>query len=241
MLVGWTFLSVVRFPSGAEYENLVMTMTELEWLNSADPQTLINFLLQKQLATERQLRLLACACCRHAWDRLPRAGRTAIETAERFADGCASAADLIAAAAAFELSGLESTAAAWTTVFESRYSVDSALSLLGQAAAAAPESFFVPARWEAERRRQADLVREIFGNPFQPSDRSADHLTWEDGVARQLAAAIYEGRCFDDLPILADALEEAGCTSAAILAHCRQPDQVHARGCWVLDTVLAKP
>jgi len=52
-------------------------------------------------------------------------------------------------------------------------------------------------------------------------------------VAR-LARAIYEeGRC-GDLPILADALEDAGCTDADILEHCRSAGP-HVRGCWLLD------
>lgn len=55
----------------------------------------------------------------------------------------------------------------------------------------------------------------------------------------QLANAIAEERAFDRLPILADALEEAGCTDEAILAHCREPGP-HVRGCWVVDLLLRK-
>ena len=54
-----------------------------------------------------------------------------------------------------------------------------------------------------------------------------------------IAAAIYADRAFDRLPILADALEEAGCTNADVLLHCRQPGD-HVRGCWVVDLVLGK-
>jgi hypothetical protein len=50
-----------------------------------------------------------------------------------------------------------------------------------------------------------------------------------------MARAIYDGHRFTDLPILADALEEAGCTDAAILAHCRTGE--HVRGCWALDAL----
>ena len=55
----------------------------------------------------------------------------------------------------------------------------------------------------------------------------------------KFAQAIYDDRDFDRLPILADALEEAGCTNADILAHCRQPGE-HVRGCWVVDLLLGK-
>jgi hypothetical protein len=58
-------------------------------------------------------------------------------------------------------------------------------------------------------------------------------------VALDLAAAMYEARDFAGLPVLADALEEAGCEDAGVLAHCRGPGP-HARGCWVVDLLLGK-
>jgi hypothetical protein len=58
-------------------------------------------------------------------------------------------------------------------------------------------------------------------------------------VAGKVGESIYADRAFDRLPILADALEEAGCTDADILAHCRGPGP-HARGCWVVDLILGK-
>jgi hypothetical protein len=64
-------------------------------------------------------------------------------------------------------------------------------------------------------------------------------LSWNDGIVPKLAQAIYDDRVFDRLPILADALEEAGCTNADILNHCRQPGE-HVRGCWVVDLLLGK-
>ena len=62
---------------------------------------------------------------------------------------------------------------------------------------------------------------------------------WNDGTVRKLAQAIYDDRRFADLPILADALEEAGCADAAILAHCRGGGE-YVRGCWVVDLLLGK-
>lgn len=81
-------------------------------------------------------------------------------------------------------------------------------------------------------------------------------LAWNDGTIRKLARLIYEERRFDDLPMLADALEDAGCTDADILMHCRGydsyypyggykegdiiPARMHVRGCWVVDLLLNK-
>jgi len=62
---------------------------------------------------------------------------------------------------------------------------------------------------------------------------------WLTPTVQSIAACIYQDRAFDRLPILADALEEAGCTNADVLLHCRQPGE-HVRGCWVVDLVLGK-
>jgi hypothetical protein len=80
------------------------------------------------------------------------------------------------------------------------------------------------------------IVRDTFGNPFRPVIMESGWLTTN---AINLARTIYDGRAFDHLPILADALEEAGCTDADILTHCRQPGE-HVRGCWVIDLMLGK-
>jgi hypothetical protein len=87
---------------------------------------------------------------------------------------------------------------------------------------------------------QASFLRDLFANPFAPPPApSQTCLAWGGRTVPKLAAAIYEERAFDRLPILADALEESGCTDAAILAHCRTP-AVHVRGCWVVDLLLGK-
>ena len=83
------------------------------------------------------------------------------------------------------------------------------------------------------------LVREIFGNLFRPVNVNPAWLVWNDGTIPKLAQSIYDDRAFDRLPVLADALEEAGCTNAEILEHCRGPGP-HVRGCWVVDLVLGK-
>jgi hypothetical protein len=86
------------------------------------------------------------------------------------------------------------------------------------------------------QRRHAEIIRCIVGNPFRPV---AFDPRWRTETAVALAAGIYELRAFDRLPILADALEEAGCDHPDVLAHCRGPGP-HARGCWVVDGVLGK-
>lgn len=86
---------------------------------------------------------------------------------------------------------------------------------------------------------QCDLIRDIAGNPFQFPKVDPARLTWNDCTVRKLAQTIYDERRYDSLPVLADALEEAGCGDAAILAHCRGPGP-HVRGCWVVDLLLGK-
>lgn len=84
------------------------------------------------------------------------------------------------------------------------------------------------------------LARDFFGPlPFREICIDPDWLTWNDGTAVDLAHTIYEERRFEDMPVLGDALEEAGCENAEILDHCRSLD-IHARGCWVLDLLLGK-
>ena len=79
-------------------------------------------------------------------------------------------------------------------------------------------------------------VRDIFGNPFRPVTFSP---TWRTDTAVALARQMYESRDFSAMPILADALQDAGCDNDDILDHCRG-DGPHVRGCWVVDLVLGK-
>jgi hypothetical protein len=86
----------------------------------------------------------------------------------------------------------------------------------------------------------ADLLREIIGPvPFGRGTIPTSLLRWNDGTVSKIAQAIYEERAFERLPILADALEDAGCDDADILAHCRSAGP-HVRGCWVIDLLLGK-
>ena len=86
-------------------------------------------------------------------------------------------------------------------------------------------------------RRLVGLIRDIFGNPFRP-------VVFDPGCRTStvlgLARPMYESRDFAPMPILADALQDAGCDNAGVLAHCRDPQGTHVRGCWVVDLLLGK-
>jgi hypothetical protein len=87
---------------------------------------------------------------------------------------------------------------------------------------------------------QANLLHDIAGSPFRPPPFIAPAvLASKGGATRRLAEAIYAERAFDRMPILADALEEAGCTDANLLGHLREPGP-HTPGCWALDLILAR-
>ena len=90
--------------------------------------------------------------------------------------------------------------------------------------------------YDDERLGQAELLRDIFGNPFRPV---AFHPRWRTADVLGLARGIYDDRAFDRLPLLADALMEVGCADEQVLGHCRS-DGPHVRGCWVVDLVLGK-
>ncbi len=96
-----------------------------------------------------------------------------------------------------------------------------------------------PADLQRELQQQVLILRCIFGVPFRLAPLEPIWLTCNEGTVPKIAQAIYDHRAFDRLPILADALEEAGCHDAIILNHCRQPSE-HVRGCWVVDLLLGK-
>lgn len=87
-----------------------------------------------------------------------------------------------------------------------------------------------------EAALQCQLARCVFGSPFRPV---LFVPSWMTSDVKAIAEAVYRERRFHDLPVLADALEEAGCTDEQSLSHCRGPGP-HARGCWVVDLLLGK-
>lgn len=91
-------------------------------------------------------------------------------------------------------------------------------------------------RLRSEMSAQIHLILEIFGQPWRRFDFRPECRT-SDTVA--IAQTMYDSRDFTGMPVLADALEEAGCTCSQVLHHCRKPG-CHVRGCWVVDLVLGK-
>jgi hypothetical protein len=206
-------------------------MDEAEWLACTDPEPMLQYLQGK--GSGRKLRLFAVACCRRRRDVLTDApSRAAVEAAERFADGLASRAEL-------RRLGRPRKVGLYLAAYDAASPDATAAAREGSASAAELASLIYPRRERPERRVQARLLRDIFGNPFRPAAVDPAWLAWGGGTPRKLAGAIYDKRRFKDLPNLADALEEAGCTDAAILGHLRGPGP-HVRGCFALDLVLAK-
>jgi hypothetical protein len=148
-----------------------------------------------------------------------------VEVAERFADGAASDAEL---ASVRDKSSMSSS---WfLSVTEPMY-----FPLMWNNVAEV--ALRAGAKWHRELEAICNLIRDIFGNPFRPAALNESWLT-SDVVA--LAKGIYEERAFDRMPILADALQDAGCAVDEVLNHCRDAKQFHVRGCWVVDLLLGK-
>ena len=214
-------------------------MTEAEWLTATDRVAVLAFLRDR--VSERKLRLYLCAGCRAVWWLLVlKESRHAVEVAERYADGEATADELGAAAYHAEADCLPAVpggppfVAAWLANF-------AANDLPFRPDSEGPHGFsrwcFRMITWMAEVRWPGSwLTHDIFGNPFRPVTVDPAWLT-SDVFA--LAAGIYADRAFDRLPILADALQDAGCDNADILNHCRS-DGPHVRGCFVVDLLLGK-
>jgi hypothetical protein len=197
---------------------------------------MLEFLRASGWASERKLRLFATACCRRTW-RLLTDGRSrkAVEVAERYADGRANQREL---RFAFSCAADAYAASSNTT---------DAQAAAGAANAARPEAGYY-SRYVTPRKEHPALLRDLFGPlPFRPPPSLAPSvLTWNDGCIAKLAKALYEERSLPEstldagqLAVLADALEEAGCTNADILSHLRGPGP-HVRGCWPVDAILGK-
>jgi hypothetical protein len=212
-------------------------MTEREWMKMGDPEVGLRFLRRK--ASARKLRLFAVGCCRRVWGLLPEGPcRRAVEVAESYADGLATREQLRRAALAVKAdrANLGSPAASVTVHAPG----GAARWASGWAAYTLRRHTRNHADGQRERRQQCDLLRDLFGPvPFRPVAVDPTWLTWNDGAVASLAQAIYDERRFEEAPVLADALEDAGCGDAEILAHLRGGG-VHVRGCWVVDSLLAR-
>lgn len=193
--------------------------------------------------SDRKLRLFAVACCKGIpFGRLSDQQSKAVEIAEEYADGLATGQSLEDAHETFRDWSATSTyrcCAAWAATLG--YALEAAMTVSHHSTHAARNitNYNSCSKITTHRNIQCLFIRDLSGNPFRPVSIPPAVLAWNNGTIPRLAQAIYDERAFDRVPILADALEEAGCTSADILAHCRSAGP-HVRGCWAVDVVLGK-
>ena len=234
-------------------------MTEQEWLAGTDPKAMLGFLHSK--TSDRKLRLFAAARCRlfrQDWDDWWPI-REAVEAAEQVSDGLCPAGQLTRFHRPWEDFSWDLRLNTIDPHGGSTVLLPDCLGLVLVQAVSSPEAgpaargvlyddlqSYLIGTWKdgpRERLAECQLLQEVFGNPFRPVTASPSWLT-PQVVA--LAQAAYDER---ELPagtldptrlaVLADALEEAGCTDQAILDHLRGPGP-HVRGCWVVDLLLGK-
>jgi hypothetical protein len=206
-------------------------------------------------ASDRKLRLFACACARRLGSLFTdQACRRAVEVAERLADHQARPDEVIAAEGALRrVQNVREELPVLLGSLLHESGEDAAHRFLGGcslAASAALAAFrlqnprhtiteaantWLTAR-DTDRARLGGLLADLFFDRFQ---NVRVQRAWQTEIVVSLAQGIYEERAFDRMAILGDALEDAGCASALVLDHCRQPRE-HARGCWVVDGILDK-
>jgi hypothetical protein len=242
-------------------------MTERDWQTCGHWGRMLTFLSLTGRASPRRLLLFACACCRGLADRLDGPSREALALAERYADDPATPVDLAgchrglwarrqAGPPANEATRLAEDAVrslVWLLVAHTGTSAGSGTPQrsplpLRAARQAASVSWLAhgvdrcgaPRRWALRRARAAlaELLRDLFA-PFGAPAVDPSWVAWRGGLARGLAEEVATTAAFDRLPVLADALEDAGCGDAALLGHLRA-SKPHHRGCWALDALLGR-
>jgi hypothetical protein len=172
--------------------------------------------LLRDRASDRKLRLWACACARHRYSPGLVCVDEAVPMAERWADE--GLPEDLGPLSRFYVCMRD----AWVAADEGTV----------QLVARTVDRRELP----AEKRFLAATLQCVFGNPFHPISFSP---SWHTDTTVALARQMYESRDFGAMPILADALQDAGCDSEDILNHCRG-EGPHVRGCWVADLVLGK-
>jgi hypothetical protein len=217
-------------------------MNEAGWLSCENPNYALTVLRMVGIRSRRKHRLAAAAGLRHFWIDLSTEHRRAITAAERYADGEVRFPELRAAAVRVdrEAFGTAPWAVARVTYREAANALWAVTLLFLPVVCGGPvytNPPFPDARAFAERGRPfMAILRCIFGNPYRPVPFDP---SWRTSTVLGLATAVYAERAFDRLPILADALEDAGCDQPDLLAHCRS-DGPHVRGCWAVDLILGK-
>jgi hypothetical protein len=234
-------------------------MNEAKWLSWTHPDVMVEHLIGANFrhrfgrGRDRKLLLLSCACCRRIWHLLAdERTRKAVELCERQCDQPID--NVLLKTAIDEVTAVHSSAQTrWEKAAcrAAEATVEAATNVTSWACSALRAARFAcrhratadgsdPRQVELRARQdQYHIIRDLFGNPFRPVTLDSSWLTWRDGAVLKMAQAIYEERTFDDLPILADALADAGCSEPNILHHCREGGE-HVPGCWVLDLLLGK-
>ena len=221
-------------------------MTETEWAASADPGAMV-LALPTRAYSARKSRLFVCSCCRRFWAVAPPCVRALVELAERYSDKRYTRERFDKGEVAGALAALRNARPTSTGpevcaieaaehLFRRHRDQRTAAAWAVRAATNDRRGLFAGRDRRREQAVQAQLVRDIFGNPFRPV---AFDPRWRIADVTALARGIYEDRAFDRLPLLADALMDAGCDDEQVLSHCRG-DGPHVRGCWVVDLVLGK-
>ena len=206
-------------------------MTEEEWLNAASPLAMLPCLVGP---SERKLRLFAVACCHRIGLLIEHPDSIrAVEVAGRYAEGCSTADELRDACRAADAHFTTTCVYGTSTGDQAARAAVAASADAGDMIRLHCLSFRMFG--DEDLAANANLLRDIF--PFHPITIDPRWLTT---TVLSLAKGMYESRDFSAMPILADALQDAGCDNDDILAHCRDAAQVHVRGCWVVDLVLAR-
>ena len=219
-------------------------MTEAEWMACEGEDTEDMQALLKSKGSDRKLRLFAVACCRRIEHLCSdRRSQWAIDVAELDADGEVAASHVsevwrAAERVVDELLDLPEDQLADTTYYAALATLWCVMPFTPNwnASAVCSHAAFYAQRTAdliTERKIQAKLLCDVLGPDFAVQGDPR----WQTETVVALATGIYAERAFDRLPILADALEEAGCDHADILAHCRG-NGPHVRGCWVVDLLL---
>lgn len=234
-------------------------MTEAQWRTVADPATMFaEFALCEH---QRKTRLFLVAHCRAYWDLLSDASKAAVETAEQFADGGATDADLAAAEesamaeAAARDKALKSTeqhlqmgsmpepfGLPKAVLVKLQADVESlrakvAAAQFAHAATFPHYSVMDTFAWHLTpetKETDAALIRDIYGNPFRPT---TFNRAWRSETVVSLAKGMYESNELENIKALGLALQAAGCEHPDVLATCRA-DGPHVRGNWVVDLIL---
>jgi hypothetical protein len=210
-------------------------MTEAEWLACASPVALLAYL--EDDGSRRKSLLYAAAVCRRQPELLTEALWNWVGVIELLASGKTDDnLDLTQVIAENEASDLAVVGPPGTRAQYSAIADAVHITWLCNSVELDQDVPISSQELEAVRRANADLVRDIFGNPFRPATLDTSWLT---STVVALARGMYGSRDFGAMPILADALQDAGCDNAEVLNHCRGPGP-YVRGCWLVDLVLGK-